>query len=281
MRVDIPGFGPSLLVSAPQYLYQLRDFPRQSEPTQTPIALPATLPFAVLCHPPCRRLCREAKTISCTSVWFVPHLGPRQRSAACASLDCLGRMSGALRVLIVEDSPGDAEQLLRQLRRVGYEPCHQRVQTAEALKAALRERVWDVVVADHHPPSFSAPAALRIVRESGLDLPFLILSGVVSHEAAVAAMRAGAHDYIRKDNPARLIPAIAREVGEAEIRCKGRRLEEALRQAQKMDMIGHFAGVLAHEFSNIAPCCCRNYRRTLSCAHRSTRFIVLRSARRC
>ena len=139
----------------------------------------------------------------------------------------------ALRVLIVEDSEQDAQLLMLQLRRSGYRPAARRVQTAEEIERALDEQEWDVVIADYSLPSFTALDALGIVHRRGLDLPFLVLSGTIGEETAVEAMRAGAHDYIMKGSSARLIPAIERELREAEKRAGGRRAEEALRNSER------------------------------------------------
>jgi two-component system cell cycle sensor histidine kinase/response regulator CckA len=142
-------------------------------------------------------------------------------------------MSKPLRVLIVEDSEDDMELVLRELRRGGYAPDSERVETAEAMREALERREWDVVLSDFRLPSFSAPAALAVLQEHGLDLPFLIVSGTVGEETAVAALKAGAHDFVTKGKLARLIPAIERELREAGTRAERRRAEEALRESQR------------------------------------------------
>jgi PAS domain S-box-containing protein len=124
-----------------------------------------------------------------------------------------------LRVLLVEDSENDALLLLRELRRGGYEPEHERVQTPEAMRAALAEKgPWDVVVSDYRLPRFGAPEALAIFRESGLQAPFVVVSGKVGEDAAVEIMKAGAADFLTKDNLARLCATIERELAEAEER---------------------------------------------------------------
>jgi response regulator RpfG family c-di-GMP phosphodiesterase len=120
-----------------------------------------------------------------------------------------------LQVLIVEDCQDDAELLLRELRRGGYAPAFERVDTPGAMSAALDRQTWDLVVADYSLPQFSGLAALALLRERGLDLPFIILSGTIGEETAVAAMKAGAHDFILKGDLARLVPAIERELREA------------------------------------------------------------------
>ncbi len=136
----------------------------------------------------------------------------------------------ALRVLVVEDSVDDTELLMHALRRGGYEPVAHRVENGAALEAALDGGPWDIIVADYSLPQFSAPEALRAVQAKGLDLPFLIVSGTIGEAAAVDAMRTGAHDYIMKDSLARLVPAIERELREAEGRRERRCAEEAQRE---------------------------------------------------
>src|SRR5215207_3687125 len=139
-----------------------------------------------------------------------------------------------LRVLIVEDSVDDTLLLLRELRRGGYEPQYERVDTAEAMRAALEKQDWDVVVSDHAMPSFSAPAALTLLQDGGwADIPFIIVSGHIGEDAAVKAMKAGAHDFVSKDGLARLAPAIERGLGDAEERRERRRAQEALRLAEE------------------------------------------------
>lgn len=142
-------------------------------------------------------------------------------------------MGETLRVLIVEDSEDDTLLLLRELRRGGYEPVHERVDTAAAMEAALANE-WDLVISDHSMPAFSSSAALELLRGGGfVDLPFIIVSGQIGEDAAVAAMKAGAHDYIMKDNLRRLNTAIERELREAEVRRERRRAEEALVESER------------------------------------------------
>lgn len=142
-------------------------------------------------------------------------------------------MSIPFRVLIVEDSKDDAVLLLRELRHTGYEPAFERVDTPVAMKAALDKQTWDVVIADYVIPGFGALAALAMIKEHGLDLPFIILSGAVGEDTAVAAMKAGAHDFLTKGNLARLGPAIERELRDAEMRRTCKQAQEALRQANE------------------------------------------------
>ncbi len=141
----------------------------------------------------------------------------------------------ALNVLLVEDSLDDAALLERHLRRSGFRPTITRVETAEAMQheLAAEARVYDVVLADYNLPLFSAPEALNLLKKSQHDIPFIMMSGAVSEDTAVAAMRAGAHDYVSKENLARLGPAIEREVAEAEGRRNKRATERALVLAEE------------------------------------------------
>src|SRR5574341_961019 len=127
-------------------------------------------------------------------------------------------MSTPLQVLVIEDSTEDTELLLAELRRGGYDPTYERVQTAAALSAALDSRSWDIVLADYSMPGFNGAVALRLVRDRGLDIPFLFVSGTIGEDTAVEAMKAGANDYIIKGHLKRLLPAIARELRDAALR---------------------------------------------------------------
>jgi signal transduction histidine kinase len=140
--------------------------------------------------------------------------------------------SRALRVLLVEDSELDAVLLCRALELGGFKVEKNRVCTPNDLRAALKAETWDLILADHSMPGFSAPEALEIVAETGEDFPFIIVSGHIDEETAVAAMRAGAHDYIMKNALGRLVPAVERELREAEVRRARAASEEALRGAQ-------------------------------------------------
>ncbi len=138
-------------------------------------------------------------------------------------------MTQVLKVLLVEDSEDDALLVLRSLRRGDYELLSERVETALALREALARQPWDVVLSDYSMPHFSGADALRVIQESGLDLPFIIVSGEIGEERAVEIMRAGAHDYVMKDNLARLVPAIQRELRDAEDRGARRQAEEQVK----------------------------------------------------
>src|SRR5688500_14143257 len=109
-----------------------------------------------------------------------------------------------LRVLVVEDSEFDARILINMLKKGGYDPVFERVETRPAMETALKNKTWDVILSDYNMPEFSAPDALKLLQETGLDLPFIIVSGGIGEDTAVAAMKAGAHDYLMKGNLARL-----------------------------------------------------------------------------
>jgi len=141
-------------------------------------------------------------------------------------------MKPSLHVLLVEDSDDDAQLLILELTRGGHKVVAKRVETADALRAALAEGSWQVVLCDFTLPHFSGAAALRIVKESGIDLPFIYVSGTMGEDIAVQAMKAGAHDYILKQSLARLVPAIERELREAQDRKHGREAEEQMRMSE-------------------------------------------------
>jgi diguanylate cyclase (GGDEF)-like protein len=127
-------------------------------------------------------------------------------------------MNKPVRVLIVDDSEEDSELLVYELERGGYNPVYLRVDTPAAMMAALNQQPWDIVLADYSIPQFSATVALALLQEKQLDIPFIIVSGSIGDETAAAAMTAGAHDYLLKAKLARLVPALERELREAQVR---------------------------------------------------------------
>jgi len=137
-----------------------------------------------------------------------------------------------LRLLLIEDSEDDAFLLSRELERGGYALTFERVQSADALEAALDRQAWDLIIGDYSMPHFSGLAGLNMVRARGLDTPFIFVSGTIGEETAVAAMRAGANDYVMKGQWKRLLPAIAREMRDVDERRGRRRAEAALRESE-------------------------------------------------
>src|SRR5260370_18001302 len=148
-------------------------------------------------------------------------------------------MGKTLRVLNVEDSEHDMTLLARHLQQAGYDLLLDRVDTAEEMKAALESREWDVILCDYSMPQFNALAALALVKETKLDIPFIIISGTVGEALAVEAMRSGAHDYLMKDNLVYLGPTIARALHESEDG-RARRRAEAPRRTLEL----HFRRLL-------------------------------------
>jgi len=136
-----------------------------------------------------------------------------------------------LRVLLVEDSPSDAKLLLHELRRKIPLVEFQRVEDEATMRAALRAESWDAVISDWSMPTFSGLSALATLGESGVDIPFIIVSGTIGEEVAVEAMHAGAHDYLIKGNLKRLVPALERELREATVRAARRAAEAELLKA--------------------------------------------------
>ncbi len=150
------------------------------------------------------------------------------------------RVSSTLRILLVEDSESDAELLELNLQRGGYRTFMRRVETGAEMDEALKAQAWDVVISDYTLPRFSGTAALQVLKDSGQDLPFIVVSGNIGEELAVATMKAGAHDYIMKNNLMRLGPAIEREVKEANVRRERNRIERTLNEI--VDAVSPVAG---------------------------------------
>lgn len=141
-------------------------------------------------------------------------------------------MKKNLRVLIVEDSESDAALGVRALERAGYEVSHERVEDAKQIKAALKKQAWDVVIADHSLPDMDSFRALKLLKESGQNIPVIVVSGAIGEETAVMIMKAGAQDYVMKANLTRLAPAVERELRDFEILRGRKQMEEALVESE-------------------------------------------------
>jgi signal transduction histidine kinase len=139
-----------------------------------------------------------------------------------------------LRVLLVEDNEDDALQLVRYLRQGGYEPAYERVETADELRSALHRGGWEVVISDYAMPRFSGLEALTIALHQAPEVPFLLVSGTVGEEEAVESIRAGAADYLSKQNLGRLVPAVTRVLRDAAERKAMRRAEADLREQRAL-----------------------------------------------
>ncbi len=144
-------------------------------------------------------------------------------------------MKPVLRLLLVDDSEDDAMLVSRELKRAGYELSFFRVDTPQAMQAALERETWDFVIADYSMPNFSGLAALKLMQDKGLDLPFILVSGTIGEDVAVIAMKAGAHDYLMKDDLMRLAPAVERELQEAHVRTARQQAEEEVRRLKSFN----------------------------------------------
>jgi signal transduction histidine kinase len=155
-----------------------------------------------------------------------------------------------LRILHVEDSDADAGLIMRELRRGGFDPRCTRVETRPAFKEALRSGDWDVIISDYSLPTYDGLTALADTREGGKDIPFILVSGTIGEDGAVNAMKAGAQDYVLKDCLGRLPLAIEREVREAAVRARQRKMSEQLAISERMASAGMLAAGVAHEINN-------------------------------
>lgn len=138
-----------------------------------------------------------------------------------------------LAVLIVEDSENDALLIIRLLKKAGYEVVFERVETAEQMHSALKKQAWDIVISDYNLPQFGGFDALELLKEEQPHIPFIVVSGTIGEESAVAMMKAGAHDYVIKDNLARLAPTVKRELEQAVIRQERQQAERSLRESEE------------------------------------------------
>ena len=137
-----------------------------------------------------------------------------------------------LRVLIIEDSNDDELLIIHELKKGGYKPVYERVETAAAMKEALKAKQWDIILCDYKMPTFDGPSAIALLKEANIDIPLIIVTGAIGEETAVECMRLGAQDYIMKDNLSRICPAIARELEDVKVRNNRKQAEEKLRDSE-------------------------------------------------
>jgi PAS domain S-box-containing protein len=137
----------------------------------------------------------------------------------------------SLRVLMVSDSENDELLIIRQLKKGGYNPVYERVDTASTMKKALRNKQWDIILCDCSLPKFNGPSAISLLKETNIDIPLVVVTGAIGEETAVNCMRLGAQDYVMMDNLSRLCPVITRELEESKVRNKQKDTDEALRKA--------------------------------------------------
>ena len=142
-------------------------------------------------------------------------------------------MSYPINVLVVEDSEDDALLIINEMKEGGYDPKFKRVETKEAFLAALKKGDWDIIISDYSLPKFSGLDAVKLLKESGIDLPFILVSGTIGEELAVESVLAGAHDFIVKGKWGRFIPAINRELKEAKVRQEQKLGEEKLKESEE------------------------------------------------
>ncbi len=143
-------------------------------------------------------------------------------------------MKYPLKILIVEDSEENALLMIEEVKKGGYEPVFEIVDTSSAMTEALDRQEWDIIISDFKLPSFNGLDALKVLKEKGFDIPFIFVSEAIGEEMVVEAMKAGAHDYITKENLSRLVPVIDRELREAEIRRERKIAIEALKISEKL-----------------------------------------------
>jgi two-component system, cell cycle sensor histidine kinase and response regulator CckA len=143
-------------------------------------------------------------------------------------------MVKTIRLLIIEDMEDDAFLILRELRKGGFEPDYTIVDTKKDMEKALTAQTWDIIVSDYFLPRFNGLEALEIAKNYDPDIPFILVSGAIGEDLAVAAMKAGAQDYMMKDNLKRLIPAVKRELHDAQVRIAHRKSESDLEDSKNM-----------------------------------------------
>jgi two-component system, NarL family, sensor histidine kinase UhpB len=165
-------------------------------------------------------------------------------------------------LIIIEDSADDTLLILNELKKGGYDPFHVRIETEQALNEIIKEGKWDLVISDHALPCFSVPEALYVVNKSGKDLPFIIVSSMIGEDIAVAAMKAGADDYIMKSDLGRLVPVVERVLNDIKMRAERKKVKEDLRESEArfrrlaenaQDLIYRMALIPERRFEYVSP----------------------------
>ena len=159
-------------------------------------------------------------------------------------------MSRCLNVLILDSSPDDAAHCIRELHRAGFSVTYDRVNSESSFRDALTQPKWDIVLSDYAVGDFQVNDALEILRDSPLDIPFIVVTGTIDEETAVECLKHGADNYVLKENLTRLASAVEQSLNAFENKRERRRLEEQLRHAQNLEMVGMLAGGVAHDFNN-------------------------------
>ncbi len=163
-------------------------------------------------------------------------------------------MERQIRVLLVEDSEDDAILVTEELRAGGFEPLWHQVDSRESMLTALEESGWELIISDHSLPKFSALEALRLLLDSGRDIPFIIVSGTIGEEVAIEAMKAGAYDYVMKDRLGRLAPAVEHALRAAEIRRSHRAAQQEILESRERlrELTAHLTTAREQERARLA-----------------------------